>query len=191
MARQFLDTLRTQINNLLPDNSSGLITPAIVRTLMTDTVDSLVSDDATINRESATPAVLATQITPTQITGIADTAGVDTNMDGTSANAANGSFLSGAVAGRSYRLVMYATVELAINAQINLGVRVNGLLSGFTVQANGLGATKPISLVLFAAFGSQPAGATVECMAWTPDGVDNVTFNEFLAQYVIQPTNNP
>ena len=166
MTRKFLDDLRAEIDTLFADNTSGLISPADVRQIARDTVDSTVADDATIYRNSASgSADLGTQITPTPIASIADTQSVDANMDGCTADPVAGTFTSGTVAGREYYLVMQVSVVLTLNAQFRLGVTIDGILSDFQSVVNGQGAGKPVSGSLLALMNDQAASAVVQCLS--------------------------
>lgn len=192
MTRKFLDDLRTEIVAAFPDNTAGLITPAALRVVAEDTVDSLAIDESTIFRQAASGSTtLAVGITPTDIVAVADANITDANMDNTAADEANGRWTSGDVGGRSYRIQAHASVELGNNMTFILGFSINGTPAPFQSFTSGRGAADPISLSLNAPLDAVPASATIQMFCITPDGAETVTFQAFAAEYIILPTNNP
>ena len=74
MARRFLDNIRADVTTLLADNTTGLISAASMRLLFTDTIDSVISDEAGLGFASPVAAV---PLTPNYalITGYTSVAG--------------------------------------------------------------------------------------------------------------------
>jgi hypothetical protein len=64
MALKFIQDIKTEINTLLPDNSVGLITPALMRTVLQDMTDSLYTRAAALqgNHEAVPVPQLLTAI---------------------------------------------------------------------------------------------------------------------------------
>jgi hypothetical protein len=112
-------------------------------------------------------------------------------MDGCTADPVQGNYISGTVEGRGYHAVMQTGVELSVNSEFRLGFTVNGVLSEFQSIGTGAGAGNIVNVSVLALFDDQDASADVQCVAWTPDGAETVTFVGFICQYVILPTNNP
>lgn len=66
MALKFIQTIRNEINSKLPDNTSGLITPALLREVVTDITDSTFNRGSSIfGDHQTTPVNQALTVTPT------------------------------------------------------------------------------------------------------------------------------
>jgi hypothetical protein len=66
MALKFIQTIKNEITANMPDNSAGLITPAILRTTLQDMVDSLYNRTGSIfGDRNAAPLAQALTTTPT------------------------------------------------------------------------------------------------------------------------------
>ena len=66
MARRFLDDVRADIQSLLPDNITGEISPADMRTLLTDITDSTIQDECIITGDVGATFALTGAFQPIQ-----------------------------------------------------------------------------------------------------------------------------
>ena len=73
MSLKFIQVIKNEINSLLPDNTSGLITPATLRTVLQDMTDSLYNRTGALFRAAATAVAQALTTAPTNYPAIYDT----------------------------------------------------------------------------------------------------------------------
>jgi hypothetical protein len=146
MTRKFIDTLKGDITTNLLDNSSGLITPAVMRTITDDMCDSLKQDEATIF-SNVTPAATSYNLTTSWATiGGAGVYDVETGDDSAGAgflnvDRTNGIITGSATAGWSYDIRAGVTFSNITNGRdIGLAIATNGVPGDFLTSVVGSGA---------------------------------------------------
>lgn len=145
MTRKFLVPLRTEIATLIPDNTTGLVSPADVRTMLTDVLDSAINSDAwyasgTLSAAFPITAVGAIPPAPSPQSGNEAPTLVVVNP-GTRV------FTVGAPGvGFSLLVTCNCTVGAANNTDMSLEMFVNGIASIFSAEITGTGVGNPATM---------------------------------------------
>ena len=187
MARRFLDDIRADIISLLPDNTVGSITPAIVRGLLNDIIASTVQDEVAMTSPPST--VLNLTPTPTEYPQIFQAA--IGNVPGfLTGNFTTGRFECSATPGWSYRFEFYLQAEGGQNNELGFQIMRNGVVVGerFEIITRGAGRGVTASAAWYEI--SAPANATYSIAISSP-GSDTFTITNAFALAAIVPTNNP
>lgn len=190
MTRRFLDDVRSDIATLFPDNAIGDISPADLRLVTTDMIDSTIQDECTIF--GATPVVgHVTAATFEDITvGFTDTQGGDGVF--LKPNAAGGTIVTNTVAGFTYLIWGGISVELANGIAVNFVLRkANGNLISVPIGVTGRGAGNPVSVQLRGLMNAAATDEAVSLAVQTPDGASTIDIQVQSLTAIIEPTNNP
>lgn len=187
MARLFLDTLKQNIATNIPDNAVGAVTPAIIRSIMTDIIDSTTNDEV----EMWTSATVG----PIALTGTYQDLLVFDTVEGGDAflipNAPAGSITTGPSAGFSYRVIAQIQYTAGNNEQVEFVMAAGGIpfsfVSGYTTPNNGAQVTALVDV--FA--NSVPANTVVTLQAKALDGTATINVLQSSFLMAILPTNNP
>lgn len=170
MARKFLNTIRSEVQTLLADNTTGNISAAEMRQVIVDTLDSTYESSAYVVSNAASPGTVVTA-TPA-IIPMASPVSSSAEPTWLLANAINRqvSVLAPAV-GFAVSAIVEATIEAANNDVIEFAIFQNGVATRWTAEATGRGAGRPASIslggILIGSVGtidlrvSSPAGSTV------------------------------
>ena len=191
MTRKFLDDLSAEISLKVPDNTTGLVTPAIVRNLMIDITDSTVEDIAFIYRSSPLLAY-ARGVAPALLGGVFNATYLAPNMDGTSVDENAGTIILGNVAGRQYRGVLQITFEGTNGAEVLGGLYIDGVLS--SLWAGGVtipGVGKQVTLNIPWYIQKSVAASIIGPAIWLPNGAGTIDILAAQFSCSILPTNNP
>jgi len=194
MARDFIDNIKAAMigSGGIEDNSTGLVSPADVRVILTDMMDSLHDDEATlVATNTATLTVPATW-------GVIGGAGVyDTSTGDDSAgqgflivDQTAGTVTGKDTAGYSYKFQCSITVENATNGkEIDFSIGQNGSPVG-TTSITGAGGN-PVSRS-WSGFIQTAGISDVFSIIWQDgDGGDSVDITSLSFYVDIKPTNNP
>lgn len=188
MTRRFLDDVRTDIATLFGNNITGEISPADLRSVTIDMLDSSIADEAELFSTAETVG-LVLDGTFTSLATIYDA------EEGDDGNFLNTAFSLGTVtgtgtAGFSYTVRAAITIEAGNNEVIEFSVGINGVADPYFATLVGDG-TKDQS-VSIGAFDRSAASASVyTLMARAVDGSATVTVSAVRLVVIIQPTNNP
>ena len=192
MPRKFLDDIRSDINANMPDNSVGLVTPAVVRGIMQDMTDSLSEDVAYIYRAAGAQLAYPRPATPSLMTTLFDTQYLAANMDGTFTTPGAGTITLGTVAGRQYRGMLNISFEGGNAVEVNAGLFVGGILSplwGAGVTIPGIGKQVTISMPWY--INKSVANQVIGPALWLPAGAGTIDVLAVQFSCSILPTNNP
>lgn len=144
MARKTVAELLAEVNANFPDNNSGAITPAIIRSFFNDVLESFGPAFAIMSRQVPTPL---------GVVGASPL--VLANYNGIGAAQAPWAFnppmgtLTWPDFPNAAKIDVQATLELAANDAIELELYVNGMATGYAKQAvagEGVGAGNPVSV---------------------------------------------
>ena len=188
MARRFLDDIRSDIASQFADNSNGNISPADLRSVTVDMLDSSVQDECDIF--STAPTVgLVLNGTFSDLTTIYD------GQEGGDGLFLIPSFASGMVAGTStpgftYVVIADITVEASNNEEIDFSIGINGVATGFIGSVVGDG-MRDQSVRVENLDRTAPASAVYTLMARAADGAATPTIQDVILRVIIVPTNNP
>jgi len=135
MSLEFIQTLKNEINSLLPDNNTGQITPAILRGVLQDMADSLYSRGASLFRSSATPVAQALTTTPTNYPAIYDT------LRALDPPVVAGSLVAGTVTPAVTGFACSLTVSMTVDGAVNRIVTAQSAKNGVQIIASRIIAT--------------------------------------------------
>ena len=138
MARRSLQELRTQAQTDFADNTTGAITPTILRSYITYFVDTMAPAYAAIN--ITTPTVVAIAVTDTIINNYTDVAATAGTFTTTPASGNVTQVLNGRP-GCSTRITFSCDIQGANNADVTFTIYINGNPSTFAVTATTTGAS--------------------------------------------------
>lgn len=188
MTLKFLNDIRTEINALFPDNTAGLITPAALRTVVNDMVDSLFDRGCALRGPGVTPVAQALTATPTLFPALyTDVINNNPSVFTTNLVAGNITALEG---GFSHQLQVSAIVAAAINTQVSVTVFKNGAaISGQAgVETTGAGETKTLQFTI-------PVIGVVDNdvfdIRWSSVPNQTVTFTSLGLILKLSPTQSP
>jgi hypothetical protein len=188
MSRIFLDTLRANIATVFPDNTLGEISPADLRGICLDTVDSTVPDEAllTMSAPLVGEVLTATPSIPlSQFDGSIGGDGVFLKP-----NPAGGYIEGTTTAGFSYYIIAESTFSPGNNEIVNIQGVVDGVPFGPVQSVTGNG-TDAVSVSLIAVFNSMPSDGQLALSYAAPDGAATITIQSAETLVIITPTNNP
>lgn len=187
MARRFLDDIRADLLTLLPDNVVGEISPADVRGILRDIIDSTVQDEAALTSPPST--VLNLTPTPTEYPQIFDA--VIGGLPGfLVANAVTGRFELSPTPGFSYTFRYYLQAEGPQNAELNFNITRGGVVVGETYEIITRGPGRGTAAAAAWYEISGVANGTFGVALSSP-GSDTFTITNAFAIASIVPTNNP
>jgi hypothetical protein len=127
MARRFLDDIRADLLTLLPDNVVGEISPADVRGILRDIIDSTVQDEAAMTSPPSVPLNLTP--VPTEYPAIFD-ASIGGLPGFLTPNPTTGRFELSPTPGFSYQVEFFIQAEGQQNAEVNINIMQNGVPVG-------------------------------------------------------------
>lgn len=188
MTRRFLDDIRSDVTTLLADNMAGDISPADMRSIFDDTIDSTIADEGEIFSTASTIGVVLTG-TFASLTTIYDVNG------GGDGNFLNPAFASGTItgsgtAGFSYTVRAAITIAAGNNEEVEFAIGINGVAEPYFATLVGDGARdQSVSIGAFDRTSSISAVYTL--MARAADGAATIDVDAVRLVAVIQPTNNP
>ena len=143
MARRSLQELRTQAQTDFADNTTGLITPTILRSYITDFVDTMAPAYGAIR--IITPAIFTINTTDTIINGYTNVATTAGTFTSTPASGNVTQVLNGRP-GCSTRITFSCDIQGANNADVTFTIYINGNPSTYSVTATTTGATNFTSI---------------------------------------------
>lgn len=187
MARRFLDDIREDIVTLFADNTGGNISPADLRSVTRDSLDSTVPDEGDIFSTAPTVGVVLTgtyvDLTDIYDGGAGDGSFIDTDF-------AAGTITGGAIAGFSYTIRAAITLNASNNEVIEFAIGIDGVAEPYFATITGDGMRD--QSVSVGAFDRTSGISTVyTLMARAVDGDATITVDAVRLVLVIQPTNNP
>jgi hypothetical protein len=159
MARKTIAQLLADVNAEFPDNTTGAITPAIIRSFFDALIESFAPAYAYLTRE--TPQSLGVVGAVPVVIGNLNGPGFAQLPEWTR-DMLMGSITSPGTDPAAAVLAVQATLEFAANDAVELEIFVNGSPSGYMKQATageGAGAANPVS-VSFGGLVAVPAGPT-------------------------------
>jgi len=160
MARYLTNPLIALIEASLPDNSTGEITPAIVRQLLVDMVESLRPTGAYLANGNTITHTFST--TNWEVVPGVFTSGETRDATEIGVNVGANSFT--ALFSADYNSEVSVTIAGGASEVIDLAIGVNGVpTTFFRVEAQMLGATEPVS-VNMTAYNALAAGDVVTLM---------------------------
>lgn len=189
MARRFLDDIRADIASRIADNDVGAIDAADVRTPLLDMMDSVITDEATLDVDTGKIDLSTTTAWATYAT-YDSSAGDD--GDFLKINQGAGTVTGSSTAGFSYLITASMSAIFPPARAMNVSVGVNGNPVGFIAGAPGDGAGDPVTLST--TFFVRSAGSNdVFSLLWQTDQAitSNVDVPDARLTVVIWPTNNP
>ena len=190
MTRRFLDDIRADIASQMPDNTLGLITPAIVRNLLNDIIDSTIQDECGIVT-SVPVAGFAVTTTFTPITTAVFTQDIGGDGSFLTVNAAGGNITLSSTAGFAYSVVAAISFEAPNNDEIEIVVLVDGVPKPYSPLGTGRGNNRPVTVYVDAIINPAPASALVQVGLRAPAGATTILIEDCVLGVTIQPTNNP
>jgi hypothetical protein len=187
MARRFLDDIRADIATLLPDNTSGLITPAIVRSILTDIVDSEYSDEGGMTGGEVLGVTVTGTPTPLSIfnTEIGALPGFITPNSGA------GTITCSSTAGFTYSVYGVITFEADNNEPITLNITTDGIPRSVFSTGTGRGPGRPITLLVEGLVLSTPPNAVMQLTLNSDGSTEQIDILSSAFFVTIDPTNNP
>ena len=192
MSRKFLDDIRAEITSQMPDNNVGLVTPAIVRGIMQDIVDSTVEDVAFIYRTGGPLVGYARTATAALLPTLFDANYLATNMDGVATQQAAGTITLGNVAGRQYKGTFNITFEGANGSEVQAGLFIGGVLSPLWGAAASVpAANRQVTITMPWYINKSVASQVIGPALWLPNGAGTIDVTAVQFSCSIMPTNNP
>jgi len=188
MTRRFTDDIKTDINTDLADNIVGAITPALVRNILTDIIDSTTDDECSIY---ATALVTGIPLTATFQTLQVYDGTVGGDGDFLIPNQAAGSIQSKNVAGFTYTASAQFTFTCTDNIPVEFIIALNGVQQGIASYETGSGALDPVTVDIVSGNLSTPADAVWTVQVRAPEGPLNINIVTGYFALVIKPTDNP
>lgn len=189
MSRIFLDDLRAATTALFADNTTGDISPADLRGVMLDTIDSTVQDECNLAATAPTLALATTaSFVPLSVYG------EDNGGDGVflTPDFVSGTITTAAEAGFTYTINCNATIESLQNSvPCEFVVLENGIPDGLAFALTGDGKDDPVSIAIRHLINAAPASAVYSIGIRTPDGASTLDVMAIEVIAVIHPTNNP
>ena len=189
MSRIFLDDLRAAATALFADNTAGDISPADLRGVMLDTIDSTIEDEGGIYSVTPTLAI-PTAVAYAELLNIYTT---DVGGDGTFLipDFTLGTVTTSATAGFSYEVSAQLSFEGANNTQYDFTIMHDGVAVGVGESVTGRGSGRPVGVNITSLSLSTPASAVVTLAVQSPDGVSTIDILKASLFTIIKPTNNP
>jgi len=192
VSRKFLDDIRAEITSQMPDNSVGLVTPAIVRGIMRDIVDSTVEDVAFIYRTGGPATGYARTATAALLPNLFDADYLASNMDGTTTQITAGTITLGTVAGRQYKGTFNITFEGANGTEVQAGLFIGGVLSPLWGAAASVpAASRQVTITMPWYINKSVASQVIGPALWLPNGAGTIDVTAVQFSCSIMPTNNP
>lgn len=188
MARRFLDDIRDDVTTLFADNISGNISPADLRSVFDDTIDSVIQDEADIFSNAPTVGVVLTG-TFAALTTVYD---VNGGGDGSflTPSFSSGTITGSVTQGFSYTIRGAVTIAAGNNEEIEFAIGIDGVAEPFFATAVGDG-VRDQSISVGAFDRTAKISAVYTLMARAVDGAATITVDAVRLVAVIQPTNNP
>lgn len=186
MSRIFLDNLRNDINSLFADNNTGQITPALLRGVHLDMVDSLAQDEGVLFSTSPVTVTLTPTyaLVPNLLGGEAGGDGLFLILDGLAQ-----SITTNGPAGFTYNMNTQISCDGGNNVVFNLAIFQNGVILRETSFVTG-GASRVINISLDRYINASPNGAVYEVRMSSPTS-GTLDISQAILSGVIQPTDNP
>jgi hypothetical protein len=192
MSRKFLDDIRADITSQMPDNNVGLVTPAIVRGIMRDIVDSTTEDVAFIYRTGGPLTSYARTTTAALLPNLFDANYLATNMDGVTTQDAAGTITLGNIAGRQYTGTFNITFEAANGTEVQAGLFLGGVLSPlWGAAASVVAANRQVTITMPWYINKSIASQVIGPALWLPNGAGTIDVTALQFSCSIMPTNNP
>jgi hypothetical protein len=189
MARRFIDDVRSDISTLLADNTVGAISPADLRSVFNDFVDSSISDQALLNADQEVTGY------PVDLTFAQITTGVFTSQVGNEPPFLNCDFANGVIsasptAGFYYEVIGGLSFEAPSNVQVDIVITVDGVPREYIASSTGRGAGRPISATILAQSNPTPANAEFG-IAIRAESAGTIDIVDAFLSVNINPTNSP
>jgi hypothetical protein len=186
MTRKFLVPLRTEIATLIPDNTTGLVSPADVRTMLTDVLDSAVNSDAFYASNTVSPGFAITNAgaippAPSPVSSVE--APTFVNVDpGTRV------FAVGApCVGFSLLVQCQCTVGAPNNVDMSLELFASGISTIFSAEITGTGTGNPATMS-FSAYIQHAVAGTLDMRLRSLTGNTTVDVQNSSMAVIILPT---
>ena len=188
MTRKFLDDVNTEIDTLFLNNAAGEISPADLRLVCKDIIDSCINDEGIISTTSVQTGV-ATTSTLTALDVFDTEIGGDNEF--IKLDAATGTITCAAIAGFSYGI--RAQLELIAGNQevFSIAILVDGVQVGASGAMTSQGPGDPVSAFVEALVLSMGADAVVQLGIESQNAVDTFDLQTASIQVEIKPTRNP
>lgn len=192
MARRFLDLVRGDITTLMADNSTGDITAAIQRSILTDIIDSVVQDECIML--GSVGGVFPTTETYQILSSVYES---ETGGDGLfmKPDIGAGQIQSATAAGWTYQITAIVEFEASNGQSFDFAISRNGVIiqPTHTVTAVGTGNTEGVSISLDHYIKSSVSDERYGVsMRSTPgQGSNTITIGEVLLALIIHSTNDP
>ena len=186
MTRKFLDQIKTDMETILPDNLTNEVSPADIRTVITDVMDSTKQDEGVISGGAVGVAPLD---------GVFQSLASFDTEEGDDAiflklNAAAGQIQTASTAGYTYQISAKIAFD-AGNNNLEFTIGMNGTPIGFITRDEGAGNNDQVTIQVGYFSRSTPADAVFTLMVRAVDGSANLNVVETALAAVIWPTNNP
>ena len=186
MTRKLLSAVSTEIDALIPDNITGLISPLDVRTCMHDILDSTVNSGTWYGSNTPSPNFAITNVgaippAPSPSSGAQDPALVTVST-------VNRQFtIQAAAVGYSLQIDCNLTVGAANNVDLSLAMYQNGVESAFSAEVTGTGTGNPATMS-FTVFVNAAVAGTLDMRLRSLTGNTNVDIINSLMVVQVLPT---
>ena len=179
MTRKYTDELKSELTTTLPDNSTGLITPALLRGVIEDVIDSLRPAWAGIRADhSAAPVSFATSATWTKINaaGLWTVGGQSDNSE-FSYDLVNGELVTKFA---NYNHLCQAAINFAgtTNVEYQFSLAMNGVPLGTLVSVDGDGAGRILQAADMAIIISTAVNDRISLMVRSPGGASSIQISQ-------------
>ena len=182
MPRKSIVELEAQAAADLPDNTTGLITPADVRNMFLDFLNAIRPAYGVCQKTA--PETVTLGLTPA---AIAYTTGTSSDSNQLTANAATGQVSRSERGTATINFSM--DVECAANRFITATLFKNGVATTWRITVNGAGTGNPVGMALTAIDYADPAATYEVRLSAETDGVSTVINNGALV-LAIDPVNS-
>lgn len=187
MTLKTVQTIKNEIAATMPDNASGLITPAILRAALLDMCDSLYSRSATLYGSHGAGLVQSLTTTPTNYPALMPLS-INNNPTLFTVNALTG-LITAAVGGFGYTFGINMVFEAAINQEVDGVLYKNAVAYARATVADvagGAGKLRTAGVVVNAA--GILANDVFELRLSSPQGPTNITFRSLDLTVALNPT---
>jgi len=169
MARKYSNDIRTEITNLLADNTTGLISPSDVRQILNDIVDSFTPAAGAIRRVTSIPFNLTT--VPKKLTIFDEVLATSPELIASAANDTIQAALTG-----FYNVNFTCSVAGSQNSDIQVDLRRNGLTTFWRALGTTTGASNRVELTLAGVVQATGVNDDFSLYVSVLSGSDNVDF---------------
>jgi hypothetical protein len=185
MALMFINDVKAEINSQLPDNSTGAITPAILRGVLQDMTDSLYGRGAAILGTHSPAVVLALTAALTKFTTLFLTQ-INANAAVFTTSIVNGDITTHE-GGFFHEFTITAVFDGATNTDVRFALFKNNLQVGGAFGAQTTGAGELVTLQASLAQTGVVDGDVFDVrVASVPNA--NINFHNFVLNALLQPT---